>query len=200
MLQALGEYMPNCKLSGIDNALTAEHIDLIKKRADNLNISFYTDIPETASADIILLCDVLEHIKDEQLFLSELHKLLMPDGKIIITVPSYQCLFSEHDQFLKHYRRYNRKQLCKILQRAGFEIEISGYIFFSLLPIRIIQKLINAPAPKTQALQPGNKFFNVLGTVILKIDYFICLLSCFLKLPIPGLSCFAVVKKNNICR
>ena len=60
--------------------------------------------------DLILLADVLEHIKDDKKIVNKLSKSLKNNGFILITVPSYKILFSKKDIILGHYRRYSKKK------------------------------------------------------------------------------------------
>jgi len=64
----------------------------------------------------ILLMDVLEHIENDSAFLKSTLEKISVGSTVLITVPAFQFLFSEHDQFLKHYRRYNRKQLLNLIK------------------------------------------------------------------------------------
>jgi 2-polyprenyl-3-methyl-5-hydroxy-6-metoxy-1,4-benzoquinol methylase len=50
--------------------------------------------------DIILLADVIEHVKKPKILINNLKKFLKKDGQIIITVPAYQFLFSKKDKVL----------------------------------------------------------------------------------------------------
>ena len=85
--------------------------------------------------DLILVADVIEHIKQPRNLLKDLKKFLKKDGYILITVPAYQFLFSKKDESLGHYRRYNKKLLEKEL--SDFKIENVSY-FNTLLSIPII--------------------------------------------------------------
>lgn len=78
--------------------------------------------------------DVLEHIKDDAAFLVTLKELLMPTGKLYLTVPAFQCLWSHEDGYAEHFRRYRLGMLCSRLQQCGFEIDYATY-FFSYLAI-----------------------------------------------------------------
>lgn len=83
------------------------------------------------------LFDVLEHIPDDIAYLSELHRLLHPRGRVYISVPAYNALRSSEDDYVGHYRRYTARSLRRALAAAGFEVEFSGYMF-SLLPPAIL--------------------------------------------------------------
>ena len=63
--------------------------------------------------------------------------LLKKNGRLLITVPAYQFLFSKKDEMLHHFRRYNKKTLQNILP-DNIEIEkISYFNFFLFFPIAI---------------------------------------------------------------
>ena len=78
--------------------------------------------------------DVLEHIEDQQGFLQNLYKLLIPGGRVYLTVPAFNSLWSVADEYAGHYRRYTKKELSDVLVKAGFRVEYSTYIFFMLPP------------------------------------------------------------------
>ena len=91
--------------------------------------------------DLILLADVIEHVKQPKKLLKDLKKFLKKDGHILITVPAYQFLFSKKDKVLGHYRRYN-KELLKT-ELSGFKVEnISYFNTFLCIPI-IIMTMLN---------------------------------------------------------
>ena len=91
--------------------------------------------------DLILLADVIEHVKQPKVLLKNLKKFLKKDGHILITVPAYQFLFSKKDEALGHYRRYNKKRLKNELKK--FKIKnISYFNTFLCLPI-IIMTMLN---------------------------------------------------------
>lgn len=82
------------------------------------------------------LFDVVEHIKDDVAFLTEIHDYLEKNGIVYITVPAYQFLWSNEDDDAGHYRRYTNKELESKLNKIGFEIIYKTYIF-SILPLPI---------------------------------------------------------------
>jgi len=91
--------------------------------------------------DLILMADVIEHVKQPKQLLKNLKKFLKKDGRILVTVPAYQFLFSKKDKVLGHYRRYDKKRLKKELK--GFKIEnISYFNTFLCIPI-VIMTLLN---------------------------------------------------------
>lgn len=72
--------------------------------------------------------DVIEHIEDDAHILKELYKKLCDDGKILIYVPAFNCLYSALDKYVGHYRRYKKSTLLPLMQQAGFQIETVRYV------------------------------------------------------------------------
>lgn len=84
------------------------------------------------------LFDVLEHVEDDRAFLTELRTLMKPEGRIYLTVPAFQVLWSADDVYAGHYRRYSRRSLSQCLDRAGFALEYVSYFFWLLiLPVLV---------------------------------------------------------------
>jgi SAM-dependent methyltransferase len=82
------------------------------------------------------LFDVLEHVQEDADLLSDIRDLLTTDGRLYITVPAYQLLFSGEDRLAGHFRRYTTGSLARVLARAGFRTEYRSY-FFTPLPLPI---------------------------------------------------------------
>ena len=95
------------------------------------------------------LFDVLEHIEQEAEFLSLVSGMLSVHGLVFLTVPAYAWLWSREDEEAGHFRRYTRTSLAGVLERAGFRIEYSTYIF-SVLPLGV---LLGRVAPYRLGLQ-----------------------------------------------
>jgi len=94
------------------------------------------------SADAVGLFDVLEHIQDESAFLASIRRLMKPGGRIYLTVPAFQLLWSKEDDFAGHYRRYSQALLTKVLSDAGFHVEFASYfIWFLPLPIFFLRAI-----------------------------------------------------------
>jgi 2-polyprenyl-3-methyl-5-hydroxy-6-metoxy-1,4-benzoquinol methylase len=88
------------------------------------------------SLSAVGLFDVIEHIENDLSFLQSIRKLMKKGGRLYATVPSYRFLWSEEDVNAGHFRRYALKDICRVLESAGFQLEYSTYIF-RLLPAPI---------------------------------------------------------------
>ena len=80
-----------------------------------------------SSFDVVLLLDVLEHFADEQRLLAEVRALVRAGGHVLVSVPAFQFLWSEHDEILKHVRRYRAGALRRALEEARFTVERLTY-------------------------------------------------------------------------
>jgi SAM-dependent methyltransferase len=86
--------------------------------------------------------DVVEHIKDEQDFLRSCHAMLKSKGKIFVTVPAFNFLWSNEDDYSGHFRRYTTKTLKASLGKAGFKLVYNSYLFSPLpLPIYLMRTI-----------------------------------------------------------
>lgn len=85
------------------------------------------------------MMDVLEHIEDDSKFMEMVSDKLAINGILIITVPAFQKLFSFHNSYLLHFRRYKYETLLDILLRNKFEVLSSHYFYTSLYFVRWLQ-------------------------------------------------------------
>lgn len=153
----LSRQFPNIQGVGVDINFTDDDLQSIPESYGLSNLSIFKTVDEAKAMnrkpDLILLMDVIEHIEHDKEFLSELIRpLVVDDGAIaLITVPAFQGLFTQHDVFLKHYRRYDNALLRKTVNEAGLSIQQIGYFFAMLLPLRIIEKLKDKLLRRTSA-------------------------------------------------
>lgn len=89
---------------------------------------------DDASFDVVTMLAVLEHIEKEQEILKEIYRVLVPGGKLIITVPSvwsqpvlelmaYKLKIVSEAEIRDHKRYYNREKLHKVLiENIGFDV------------------------------------------------------------------------------
>ena len=96
-----------------------------KRGLSNVTIgSSYKTSFKKSSFEISTLLDVLEHTDDKKT-LQELHRILKPEGLLIITVPAFKFLWSKLDDVLKHKRRYTKSSLQKVLKQALEKVGIN---------------------------------------------------------------------------
>ena len=88
------------------------------------------------------LFDVIEHIDEDEIFLHTIRNFMVGKGKVYITVPAYNFLWSSEDDVAGHYRRYTKSDLKHKLAMAGFTTIYSSYFFsFFVIPIFLLRTL-----------------------------------------------------------
>ena len=92
---------------------------------------------------LVLMMDVIEHVDDDVGLIRQYVKGMSPDAFVVITVPAFQFLWSGHDVFLEHRRRYTRSSLERVVGAAGLICIRSRYFFGFLLPFVIMMRLLD---------------------------------------------------------
>lgn len=166
MVENLQQYGNAVGIDCSDIALSfcKEHFngELIK-----LNLEDEIDDNIKRQFNIGVALDVLEHIDNDLMAAKNINTMLNKEnGTCIITVPAYQWLWTNHDVNCMHKRRYNKKQLKELLEKAGFNIQyISYYNFYLFLPaalIRLISKLFNLDKNSKLENKNNDSFLNKL--------------------------------------
>lgn len=98
---------------------------------------------DASDANVVLLMDVLEHVEDDAGLLSSYLNKAEPQARAIITVPAFQFLWSPHDVFLEHFRRYTLKTLSDTLAKAGAEPIRMHYYYGAIFPLVVLLRLLN---------------------------------------------------------
>lgn len=91
--------------------------------------------------DLVCLFDVLEHIEEDVATLQAVGALLAPGGQAVITVPAYRWMWSAHDEFLHHKRRYSSAELRRKIDAAGLRIATLSYFNTLLFPFAAMARL-----------------------------------------------------------
>jgi SAM-dependent methyltransferase len=94
----------------------------------------------TEAFDALVACEVLEHIEDDLAALEEWRGWLRPGGHLILSVPAHARRWSATDVWAGHFRRYEKDDLRRLLEQAGFavvELECYGFPLSNLVePLR----------------------------------------------------------------
>ena len=157
------------------------------KIIDNVdNINFY---------DLILLADVIEHFENDKSLVEFLSRHLKPNGKLIVTVPAFQFLFSSYDIALHHYRRYSKSSLKKLFEKDFNILKLSYFNFFLFIPsciVVLLMKILNIKFARKIQTTP-NFFLNKLLYLIFASESFFLR---FLSFPF-GISLLIVVERKK---
>ena len=96
--------------------------------------------------DTITLFDVLEHVDQPVEAVRAIREHLVFDGQLIVTVPAFSFLWSQHDELNQHKRRYGRTELVSHLTSGGFRVTYVSYFNSLLFPAvasaRLLERLM----------------------------------------------------------
>lgn len=150
--------LASCQRSiGVDPACTSI------QKAFSSEIQIHPHFPEGSLFDLMIMMDVLEHVEDDFQVLTHSLSHLRDYGYLLITVPAIPLLWSAHDRFLGHYRRYTLDSLEKLIQKSGnLKLLRSHYYFAGILPVvvpyRLMRTLVQTPTTSDMGTLP--KFLN----------------------------------------
>lgn len=139
----------------IDPAYDGERCDSY----DGKPIRFARQI-SAGKADLVLLMDVLEHVDDDEALIRESLAGALSGAHVVISVPAFQCLFSAHDRFLEHRRRYTAGSLDAVVRAAGLEPISTRYFFATILPLVAAVRLFQRNGPPKSSLAVHPKLMN----------------------------------------
>jgi ubiquinone/menaquinone biosynthesis C-methylase UbiE len=95
----------------------------------------------SACADVLVSLEVIEHLDSDLTALREYRRVLRPGGTMLVTVPAYESLWGDHDDWAGHRRRYGAGQLARAVGRCGFEVTRSSYYFsFLVVPAFLVRR------------------------------------------------------------
>ena len=90
--------------------------------------------------DVICLFDVLEHLHDPLKAIKCIKGMLRPNGRLILTVPAHQWLWSRDDVIAGHRQRFTRRDLKQLFHASDFKIIQLHYFFIAVLPFLLLRR------------------------------------------------------------
>ncbi len=141
--------------------------------------------------DLVLMMDVLEHVDDDRGLVRHYADKVPSGAHFLVTVPAFAFLWSGHDVFLEHKRRYRLAEIEATLSDAGLEIVRGAYYFGLIFPLAAAVRLTgrNTTEPRSSMKSHGAVTNALLGAL------------CTAELPLfpynrlAGLSAFVLAKK-----
>lgn len=173
----------------------------VAKQAPHVTL---TDVAPKTTFEVITLLDVLEHVDDAHTFLRDIvQSNLAANGVVLISVPAWSALYSQHDRALGHYRRYDPRAAQQLLASCGLRRVRAGGLFHSLLPARAATKLRERwsrrqdKAGSLAAMQwrASARMTRVIDAA-LRCDTAASRSFARVGLAVPGLSWWAICKKR----
>ncbi len=152
---------------------------------------------EPQAYDMIAALDVIEHVADDGAALAAIASRLKPGGKLLMTVPAHQWMWSAHDIANHHQRRYSKAGLIRLLDGSPLEIDMIGYFNSLLFPLAVAARMAGKLTRSEDSddklpLRPVNTLFRS----IFELERY-----AVGRVPLPpGLSLFAVASARNPSR
>ena len=137
----------------------------------------------------------IEHFENDKSLVEFLSRHLKPNGKLIVTVPAFQFLFSSYDVALHHYRRYSKSSFKKLFEKDFNILKLSYFNFFLFIPsciVVLLMKILNIKFARKIQTTP-NFFLNKLLYLIFASESFFLR---FLSFPF-GISLIIVVERKK---
>ena len=135
--------------------------------------------------DVIGAFDVIEHINEDELVLSNLSHALKSRGTLLVTVPQHRWLWSAVDEDSGHVRRYTHSELVRKVTQSGFTVNYVTSFVSLLVPLMWLSRLraSNANYNSMDELQIPNWLNRLLEMVMC---FELKLLKIGIKFPFGG--------------
>lgn len=121
----------------VDTAYPADSVETVNGKP----VKFVRAAQQTG-ADLVLLMDVLEHVDDDLDLLTKAMEGVPKGALCVITVPAFKFLWSGHDDFLGHKRRYTLSSLRRLVTAAGLEIKALNYYYGLVFPLVVAVRMM----------------------------------------------------------
>lgn len=129
--------LPGCEVWGLEAEPLAAAA--AARRADKIIARQLDDLPEVPDGyfDVVTLNDVLEHIPYSEPALAHIHRILNPDGRLVLSLPNVRYYLNVRDLVFKkdwryedfgildrtHLRFFTQKSAVRTLEENGFAVE-----------------------------------------------------------------------------
>lgn len=190
VLSGIAKHFPTAKLHGSEIFIAGLEFAAARLPATEFVQMDARQIPFCNEFEVIGAFDVLEHIEEDTQVLTEIHRALIPEGLLLLTVPQHEWMWSSVDDDACHVRRYSSRQLHEKVQAAGFDIIRSTSFVSMLLPLmyisRIVKRLLpyraDSMAASAELILP--RWLNAIFEKMLSIDFW--LIRTGFSLPLGG--------------
>jgi hypothetical protein len=141
--------------------------------------------------DLVLMMDVLEHVDDDRGLLRHYAAKVPSGAHFLVTVPAFGFLWSGHDVFLEHKRRYRLSEIESAMRDANLKVVRGSYYFGLVFPLAAAVRLAarGETEPRSSLKKHGAVTNVLLGAI------------CAAELPLfplnrlAGLSAFVLARK-----
>ena len=195
VIQAIQKHYPKAVLCGSD--YFEQGLVHARKRMPSVNFTQLDarKMDEEELYDVIGAFDVIEHINEDELVLSNLSHALKSRGTLLVTVPQHRWLWSRVDEYACHVRRYTRAELVRKVTQSGLTVNYVTSFVSLLVPLIWISRL----RTKSRNTKPLDElhipyWLNRLLEIIMFVE--LGLIKIGIKLPFGGSLLLLASKKK----
>lgn len=142
----------------VDPAYDDDHDEI----SDGKPLLFRRSVAEPR-AELVLLMDVLEHVENDGALLGVYVGAAEAGTRFVVTVPAFSFLWSGHDVFLGHHRRYTLGEIRRVVERSGLVIDQACYLYGALFPLAAASRLLGRLRGALFGDRPARSQMRVLG-------------------------------------
>lgn len=195
VLQGLQTARPELCLSGSE--LLSEGLLFARARLPDVKL-YQMDarqIPFEEEFDVVGAFDVLEHVLEDETVLAQMFRATRAGGGLLLSVPQHRFLWSAADDHARHQRRYERGELRRKVQGAGYQVERITSFVSLLFPLMLLSRMAakrgseSNPWAEFEISRPLNKLFKM----ILSLEH--ALIRAGFSFPVGG-SLVLVARKS----
>lgn len=149
------------------------------------------ELPPRIRGSLVLLMDVLEHAQDGQALLGSVAARCEGTNHFFLTAPAFMSLWSSHDDFLGHQRRYTLPELTAAADKAGLVVTSSYYLYGAIFPAVWLFRRFQGASGGSD-LKPANPAVSALLELVCRAEFLFRRLN-----KVAGITCVveAVLKR-----
>lgn len=170
LLRRLKGAYPSWRFTGLDFAPLACELARERTGSEIVAGSILAMPFGSGTFDGVVSCDVICQVADPGSAVRELHRCLKPGGLVVLTMPSYQWMYSYHDREVANLRRYTRSELNALLREAGFEIVTSTYWNTLLFPLAVLRRKVFPPSVSRSDVRPCSPAVETVFNVLIAFE------------------------------
>jgi hypothetical protein len=135
-----GFFIKNLPINKVNSSLFCIDTGYLNDQFKN-NITYLREYNQN-NLEALLFIDVLEHVQNDVALLKRYVGKSRNGSYFYITVPAFQSLWSGHDVFLEHVKRYTLRDIVSTVEKAGISVISAQYIFSFIFPIVWLKRKI----------------------------------------------------------
>jgi SAM-dependent methyltransferase len=145
MLSWLRRYSRSGQVVGVD--VSRDALDFSRRRSERLLIqASVAGLPLPSNTfDLVLSFEVLDWFAPDHAAMpfSELARVLKPGEILLVRLPAFQLLYSDHDRAIRTVHRYSREELVQCLGAQGLTLVRATYANTLLFPVAVVWRWLH---------------------------------------------------------